>query len=444
MKSPGLTRQPSLHSIPLERHSSWLSSALSSQNLPFILLDIEAEQRTQSCRTVFFAAGSAILYGTLAIAMNFTNKAALMVFPYANCLLLLQMLAALVIIAPLKLVGAVKFPPLNATKARALLPVTILYAGNVSCALVGLKILNVPMYSTLKRLTPMIVLLTKWRMTKELPSRGVIASVALVVVGCLVAGYGDIGVSFDLRGYAFAMASCMLQAAYLLLVEHSGAKQGVSTSELLTYNALLSLPFILAVIVISGESATAMSAWTAAATAEGVSRVAVLLLICAVSGVALNFSMFLCASINSALTTTIVSSLKGVVATTLGFFLLGGVEFHTVNVVGIALNVLGGSMYSVVKYRSRMDKYNTSDAGSMYSTPKRHHPRAVVIPGSASPVTPMMVPSKDDSRVPAMRQHRTSLSELTIFNNSSPAGSAKSSSWGSQSSNVYFNRQLEV
>ena len=44
-----------------------------------------------------------------------------------------------------------------------------------------------------------------------------------------------------------ALLSCGLQTGYLLLVERSGAEKGVGTSELLFYNALLSIPFLLTV-----------------------------------------------------------------------------------------------------------------------------------------------------------------------------------------------------
>ena len=47
--------------------------------------------------------------------------------------------------------------------------------------------------------------------------------------------------------YVCALTSCMLQASYLLLVEKSGAEKGIGSTELLYYNALLSLPFILGV-----------------------------------------------------------------------------------------------------------------------------------------------------------------------------------------------------
>ena len=53
--------------------------------------------------------------------------------------------------------------------------------------------------------------------------------------------------SSDACRYVCALTSCMLQASYLLLVEKSGAEKGIGSTELLYYNALLSLPFILVV-----------------------------------------------------------------------------------------------------------------------------------------------------------------------------------------------------
>ena len=50
-----------------------------------------------------------------------------------------------------------------------------------------------------------------------------------------------------LHRYVCALTSCMLQASYLLLVEKSNADKGIGSTELLYYNALLSLPFMLGV-----------------------------------------------------------------------------------------------------------------------------------------------------------------------------------------------------
>ncbi|KAF8110859.1 hypothetical protein N665_0078s0052 [Sinapis alba] len=58
-------------------------------------------------------------------------------------------------------------------------------------------------------------------------------------------------------------------------------------------------------------------------------------------GIVLNFTMFLCTIVNSALTTTIVGVLKGFGSTTLGFVLLGGLEVHALNVSGLVVNTAG-------------------------------------------------------------------------------------------------------
>jgi hypothetical protein len=57
--------------------------------------------------------------------------------------------------------NVVHFPALHLQRAWTLAPVTLLYVSNVAFALMGLQNLNIPMYNTLKRLTPVIVLFTR-------------------------------------------------------------------------------------------------------------------------------------------------------------------------------------------------------------------------------------------------------------------------------------------
>uniref|UniRef100_A0A2P2JR96 Uncharacterized protein MANES_03G005300 n=1 Tax=Rhizophora mucronata TaxID=61149 RepID=A0A2P2JR96_RHIMU len=73
-------------------------------------------------------------------------------------------------------------------------------------------------------------------------------------------------------------------------------------------------------------------------------------------GIVLNYTMFLCTIVNSALTTTIVGVLKGVGSTTLGFVLLGGVQVHALNVTGLVINTAGGVWYSYAKYQQKKSK----------------------------------------------------------------------------------------
>ena len=108
--------------------------------------------------------------------------------PYPNVILVVQTWASLAVIATLRRRNLVAFPRPTARKAARLFPMALPYAGNVSCSLTALRSLQGPMYSTLKRLTPMIVMLAKWRRTRVAPSRATMVAVSAVVTGCLI-GY---------------------------------------------------------------------------------------------------------------------------------------------------------------------------------------------------------------------------------------------------------------
>ncbi|GAB4833085.1 UDP-galactose/UDP-glucose transporter 7 [Ancistrocladus abbreviatus] len=214
------------------------------------------------------------------------------------------------------------------------------------------------MYIAIKRLTPLAVLIAGFFSGKKRPSRQVTLSVSLIAAGVLIAALGDF--SFDLFGYSLALTSVFFQTMYLVLVEKSGAEDGLSSVEIMFYNSFLSLPFLLFLIVATKEFPNSLSMLLAKSTSLSFFMI---FLVSLVMGIVLNFTMFLCTVINSALTTTIVGVLKGVGSTTLGFFLLGGVEVHALNVTGLAINTAGGVWYSYTKYhekRNRLPKL-TSD-----------------------------------------------------------------------------------
>ncbi|GLC35856.1 hypothetical protein PLESTB_000512900 [Pleodorina starrii] len=301
----------------------------------------------------FLGIGSAVLYGTVAVSMNFVNKASMQMLPLPNVVMVMQMVATFLILHPLREMGYLDFPKFSWQTCRRLFWITVLYTANVGFALFGLKTLNIPMYNVLKRLTPMIILIVKSIILKRWPKLHTSLAVFLVVAGCVVAGIGDL--SFDMWGYAYALLSCTMQAAYLLIVEFQG-DAGVGTTEMLYYNAITSVPFLLLVVAGTGEAAQLQKAYLAAIAVHGPASLWFTLISCSLMGCLLNYSMFLCTVNNSALTTTIVGVIKGVVAVFLGFFLLGGVKFSVVNVAGITLNTIGAVYYTYLKYQEKRAK----------------------------------------------------------------------------------------
>lgn len=297
-----------------------------------------------------FTAGG--MYMAVSVGMNFINKDTIRAYNMPNTLLMLQMMASIAVIVPLRKLGFItQFSLWSTDKARRLLPVVLLYTANVGFALVALKTLSIPMYNAIKRLTPVAVLVTKSVLTRTVPAWQISASVLLVVSGCIVAAMGDL--MFSMVGYVFALISCMLQALYLLLVERTGAENGVPASELLYYNAVLSMPFIAVVMAGTGEMHTVWPEFLVSMERTSPTYMCSMVMLCSFLGIALNYSLFVCTQLTSALTTTVLGVMKGVVSTVLGFFIGGGTPFHPVNVAGIALNTTGGIWYSVVKYNQR-------------------------------------------------------------------------------------------
>uniref|UniRef100_A0A7N2REQ9 Sugar phosphate transporter domain-containing protein n=1 Tax=Quercus lobata TaxID=97700 RepID=A0A7N2REQ9_QUELO len=346
------------------------------------------ENHSDSEITPFLSLSAAISYGIASMAMVFINKAILMQYAHSMTLLTLQQLATAMLIHFGRRMGYTKAKALDMATARKLLPISLFYNANVAFALASLKGVNIPMYIAIKRLTPLAVLIAGFFSGKGRPTIQVSLSVILTAAGVIIAALGDF--SFDLFGYSMALTSVFFQTMYLVLVEKSGAEDGLSSIEIMFYNSFLSLPFLLFVIIATGEfpnslallfakrekvwfpakglvaelaHSHAQSAWgsrgervQAAGLASNSLYFLVILILSLVMGIVLNFTMFLCTIVNSALTTTIVGVLKGVGSTTLGFVLLGGVEVHALNVTGLVINTAGGVWYSYAKYQQKKNK----------------------------------------------------------------------------------------
>ncbi|XP_039055083.1 LOW QUALITY PROTEIN: UDP-galactose/UDP-glucose transporter 7-like [Hibiscus syriacus] len=299
----------------------------------------------------FLSLFAAISYGIASMAMVFINKAIIMQYAHSMTLLTFQQLATALLIHFGRKMGYTKAKGVDITTAKRLLPVSLFYNANVAFALASLKGVNIPMYIAIKRLTPLAVLIAGFFSGKGKPTTQVIFSVILTAVGVIVAAIGDF--SFDLPGYTMALTSVFFQTMYLVLVEKSGAEEGLSSIEIMFYNSFLSLPFLLFLIIATGEFPNSLALLLAKSNSFSFLFILILSL---VMGIALNYTMFLCTIVNSALTTTIVGVLKGVGSTTLGFVLLGGVQVHGLNVTGLVINTAGGVWYSYAKYQQRRVK----------------------------------------------------------------------------------------
>ncbi|XP_042858259.1 UDP-galactose/UDP-glucose transporter 7-like [Penaeus japonicus] len=311
------------------------------------------------------AVAAAVLYGCLSLSMAFVNKAVLSQyrFNYPFFLMACQMLLTMCVLEALRASGRVSLPPLTVASVKAFLLPSLCYSMHATLSLLALEGMNIPMYGALKRCTPLVnLVLAVVYLKKPLPSPLLLTSVFVITFGCVIAGFSD--PSFEGFAYAMGSLSVVTQATYLTLVQQCGENQ-FSPLHILHLNSCISFtPFMLLTFAL-GEVDKVLDFKYLNDT-----RFLMVLLLLLLFGLSLNFSLFLCTMLNSALTTSIVGVIKSVLQTVIGFFVFGGIVFHPVNITGIILNTIGGFMYTYTKYKEEWKKkvkIDLGDAGIQHS-----------------------------------------------------------------------------
>lgn len=305
----------------------------------------------------------AVGYGAASVATTILNKALLSTWGFDFVLSLLFAQNVLVVAAialvrtacafagprPSPWADALAFPLADAGLARAMLPVAVVCLANVWCGMAALRLSSVPVYQTIKRMSPLPAMLLDARLRGASFSAGVRLSVVIICVGAFVTGSGDL--DRDVTGYACAVVSCALQALYLVLAARAADSSRPLRSSVCVahYNALLSLPLLAAGLVYERAGLVAFAHW------DRPVFVGVLLTALGLGG-ALSLLLFTCTLVNSATTTVVVGNAKAILTTALGFVLFGQVRLRPLGVVGIGINTAGGVMYTVVKWREMRDK----------------------------------------------------------------------------------------
>merc|ERR1712142_1004990 len=166
----------------------------------------------------------------------------------------------------------------------------------------------------------------------------------MITVGCLIAGAGDL--QFDAFAYTIGGLSCFAQAGYFTLVQKDSEVNKLSTLQMLYLNACNTLPIFILLSIMFTELSPAVSQLLQSS----------IIFLCLYtlllfSGGILMFSTFLCTTMCSALTTSVVGVPKSFLQTIIGFFTFGGVPYNPLNITGLAINLAGGVLYTYSKYR---------------------------------------------------------------------------------------------
>eukprot|EP01083_Nonionella_stella_P228207 808943_1 len=158
-----------------------------------------------------------LAYGTTSLSIILINKAILTEFSFKSpaFMAMVHMGCTLALLNVVKSLGYISFPDISMKDFSKAAPMSFCFMANLVFGLTAVKFVNVPMFTTLRRMTGLITMLLQWWQSGKTPEKTTASCVVVMVAGALVAGWSDL--SFSFFGYSAVMINNCLTATYLVL-----------------------------------------------------------------------------------------------------------------------------------------------------------------------------------------------------------------------------------
>ena len=334
--------------------------------------------------------GSALFFSVASIFVIFLNKAILTSykFPYFNFLATVQFVTTVIVLTVLSLMKKVDIPRISWQIVKDILPISLMFLGNIISGLGGTRNLSLPMFTALRRFSILMTMLAEWYVLNAKPTQEMFLAVAMMVGGSSIAAFFDF--SFDLAGYTMVFANNMFTALNGVYMKKALTSDNLRKNNMaiLYYNSLFSVIFMLfyfafevAIVaqynnnlmtelldpvkekrgLLTTAAEIGATSTTAArppmlqqSTLEGVlmfsewtnTSFTAMFVIGAFLGSVLNYSIFLCTQYNSALTTAVIGCLKNVATSYFGMIFFSDFVFNMPNFIGINISIAGSLYFS--------------------------------------------------------------------------------------------------
>ena len=185
-------------------------------------------------RSSAVAVGLCAAYALVSMALALLNKALLSSYGFRAYFLLLASQMGFsyffCVVSRDVLGNPFGVPRFSAKSLRAGTPMGCLYVGNVVVGMVGLKLVNVPLFFALRRLTPATIIALDYALSRKTVDGGVQLAVAVSVLGTLVAAWDTL--SSDGLGYAITLANNAVTAGLMISqARFSGLQAAIQQQE---------------------------------------------------------------------------------------------------------------------------------------------------------------------------------------------------------------------
>jgi hypothetical protein len=217
------------------------------------------------------------------------------------------------------------------------------YVANVAAGLVGLSMVNVPMFFCIRRLVSPTILLYEYVFLRRVAEPSVQGAVGVIMLGTLIAGWDTL--QADLVGYGVTFLNNLCSAFSSVAQKQFSDATKLGALGTLYYTSLTALPLSLALAVAKGELQE-----LAAFPSLGDPRFWLGFVTALSLGPILTYSSILCTTHNSPLAMSITGNVKDLATTILGAFLFPGFVATLKNVGGLGLTFLGAGAYTMISF----------------------------------------------------------------------------------------------
>lgn len=247
---------------------------------------------------------SALFYGICSFLITVINKIVLTSykFPSSNILGIGQMIAILIILKVASQFNVVTIRRVS-MRNKKLWTLAVIYLCNLMSGLGGTKHLPLPMFIALRRFSIAMTAIGEFYLLKVTQTLPIVFTIIAMIGGSFVAAASDL--TFNAIGYLLVMTSNFFTAANVVYIKKAIDSRQINKHEILFYNALFTIIPLTIISYLSNNMKTLYDYqhWT------DFGFIISFLTSC-VMGYLLMFSTILCTQHNSALTTTIVGTLK--------------------------------------------------------------------------------------------------------------------------------------
>lgn len=312
---------------------------------------------------------AALFYAISSLLVVFVNKIVLTTYEFPSFLFLacMQFLATCLVLAVLSIMRRIELPRLSFDVMREVLPVSLMFLGNVISGLGSTQALNLPMFTALRRFSIMMTMIGEYFVLSSVPSTAVSISVGMMVGGAVIAAMFDL--TFNAWGYFYILLNDIFTALNGVYLKKASLSSKCTKMAVLFYNSAFSSFFVCLFFTVgqiyyydhnvgNAEGSEMYRVWKYKGWSDP--QFLLLFVLAATMGSVLNYSIFLCTSVNSALTTAVVGCLKNVLTTYASMLLLTDYSFSWVNFIGLNVSIAGSLVYTYVELYMGNDSHVSS------------------------------------------------------------------------------------